>query len=141
MAFTEKNEESNHKEDLEMFKSFDNNLPIQAQNFKETNGEREEEKKVETTQDNVTEEEKEMSFEEKLSKVENSEHREYIKRARQRMLEMMDLVEMPDWKELSSKDGTTIYTKMMEKNIKAVRGIGEIPFPAQLVGFCFTLDF
>lgn len=82
-----------------------------------------------------------MSFEEKLSKVENSEHREYIKRARQRMLEMMDLVEMPDWKELSSKDGTTIYTKMMEKNIKAVRGIGEIPFPAQLVGFCFTLDF
>ena len=124
-----------------MFKSFDNNLPIQTQNFKETNGEREEEKIVETTEDNVTEEEKEMSFEEKLSKVENSVHREYIKRGRQRMLEMMDLVEMPDWKELSSKDGTTIYTKMMEKNIKAVRGIGEIPFPAQLVGFCLTLDF
>ena len=46
---------------------------------------------------------------------------------------MMELMEMSDWKELSSKDGVTVYTKMMEKNIKAVRGIGEMPFPAELV--------
>ena len=49
------------------------------------------------------------------------------------MHEMMEVMEMPDWKELSSKDGVTVYTKLMEKNIKAVRGIGEMPFPAQLV--------
>lgn len=46
------------------------------------------------------------------------------------MHEMMEVMEMPDWKELSSKDGVTVYTKLMEKNIKAVRGIGEMPFPA-----------
>lgn len=33
-----------------------------------------------------------------------------------------------DWKELGNKDGVTIYSKSMEKNIKAVKGEGDIPF-------------
>lgn len=34
-----------------------------------------------------------------------------------------------DWKELENKDGVTIFSKLMDKNIKAVKGEGDIPFP------------
>ena len=112
-----------------MFKSFNNNTVIS--NHEEQNG-------VENQkEEEVQEEEKEIPFDELINRLENSAHREYIRKARGRMLEMMELMEMSDWKELSSKDGVTVYTKMMEKNIKAVRGIGEMPFPAELVSLQF----
>ncbi len=50
------------------------------------------------------------------------------------MEEMLKLMGRDDWKEFSTKDGVTVFTRMMEKNIKAVLSKGEIPYPPRVVG-------